>query len=51
VILEVDAGHLVERDHVPQTHQADLAGRHVVEQVGHRGLTTDTRMLFGLISL
>ena len=38
LILEVDACHLVEGHHVPQAHQAHLAGAHVVEQVGHRGL-------------
>ena len=40
VILEVDAGHLIEGHHVPQAHQADLSARQVVKEVSHRGVPT-----------
>ena len=39
LILKVDTSDLVKGYAIPQAHQADLLGGHIVEEVGHGGLT------------
>jgi hypothetical protein len=50
-VLKVDTGNLVKRYAVPQANQAHGFSAHVVKQVRDGGLTAETRMLFGEISL
>ena len=38
LVLERNARHFVEGHHIPQADQPDLPARHVIEQVGDRGL-------------
>ncbi|MCY1459371.1 hypothetical protein D9M71_768390 [compost metagenome] len=38
LVLEVDAGHLIEGHHIPKTDQTDAATAHVVEKVSDGSL-------------